>query len=164
MLSMSKTLCASAWLFLSFTIVLAQDTPPTSQGIATEGDMTETTDFRTFEATEQEREIFRSSGNITHQGGEAVYNATCAGCHMTDGAGAVGAGMYPALANNDLLAQPDYPVYVILEGQKAMPPFGGMLDDQQVADVVNYIRSSFGNDFVSEFGEATAEQVGETRQ
>lgn len=164
MLSMRKTFCASAALFLSCTTVLAQDNPQTSQGIATEEDRTKSSDFRIFDPTEQEQEIFRSSGKISHQGGEAVYNATCAGCHMPEGQGAVGAGMYPALANNDMLAQPGYPIYLILEGQKAMPPFGGMLDDQQVADVVNYIRSSFGNDFVAEFGEATAVQVGETRQ
>lgn len=161
MLSTTKTLCASAALFLSCSTVLAQDA---SQGIATEGDQTESSDFRTFEPTEHEQEVFRSSGKILHQGGEAVYNATCAGCHMPEGQGAVGAGMYPALADNEMLAQPGYPIYLILEGQKAMPPLGGMLDDQQVADVVNYIRSNFSNDFVAQFGEVTAEEVAETRQ
>jgi mono/diheme cytochrome c family protein len=83
---------------------------------------------------------------------------------MPDGAGAVGAGAYPALAENELLAAPSYPIFLILEGQKAMPSFGGMLDDQQVADVVNYIRSNFGNAFLEEFGEASAEDVAQTRQ
>ena len=83
---------------------------------------------------------------------------------MPDGEGAQGAGIYPSLAENDLLAAPSYPIYLILEGQGAMPPLGGIMDDQQVADVVNYIRSSFGNDFIDEWGEATAEDVAETRQ
>ena len=44
-----------------------------------------------------------------------------------------------------------------------MPPLGGLLDDRQIADVVNYIRSSFGNDFIEEYGEATDEEIAETR-
>jgi mono/diheme cytochrome c family protein len=28
-----------------------------------------------------------------------------------------------------------------------MPPIGGMMTDQQVADVVNYVRTHFGNKF-----------------
>ena len=28
-----------------------------------------------------------------------------------------------------------------------MPPLGGMMSDDQVADVVNYVRSHFGNDY-----------------
>lgn len=154
-------LCLAATLAFTGWGVLAQQS---EQGISTAGDSSQTSDFRTFEPTEAEWEIFRSSGQITHEGGEAIYNAVCAGCHMPEGEGAVGAGAYPALAENELLAAPSYPIYLILEGQKAMPPLGGMLDDQQVADVVNYIRANFGNDFIEEFGEATAEDVAQTRQ
>ena len=41
-----------------------------------------------------------------------------------------------------------YPVAVVLKGQKAMPPFGELLTDEQVAAVVNYIRTHFGNSYV----------------
>jgi mono/diheme cytochrome c family protein len=34
---------------------------------------------------------------------------------------------------------------VILHGQKAMLPLGALLNDQQIADVVNYVRTNFGN-------------------
>jgi mono/diheme cytochrome c family protein len=57
----------------------------------------------------------------------------------------VGAGAYPALAHNARLEVAGYPISVIVHGQKAMPPLGKMLSDQQVADVANYIRSHFGN-------------------
>lgn len=136
----------------------AQDTPAEVGGTA------ETSEFRTFDPTEEEWETFRSSGEITHQGGEAVYNSVCAGCHMPDGEGAVGAGVYPALAGNEALAAPAYPIFMVLEGQGAMPPFGSILDDQQIADVVDYIRSNFGNDFIEEWGEASAAEVSEMRQ
>ena len=81
------------------------------------------------------------------QGGEAVFKNVCQGCHMANAEGAVGAGMYPALAKNAKLEVGGYPVAVIVHGQKAMPPFGGLLNDQQIADVVNYVRTHFGNNY-----------------
>lgn len=81
------------------------------------------------------------------QGGEAVFKNICQGCHMANAQGAVGAGMYPALAKNAKLEVAGYPVAVIVHGQKAMPPFGALLSDQQIADVVNYVRTHFGNNY-----------------
>ena len=79
-------------------------------------------------------------------GGEAVFKSICQGCHMPDAKGAAGAGgAYPALAANPNLEAAGYPLMMIVNGRKAMPAFGGMLTDQQVADVVNYIRTHFGN-------------------
>ncbi len=82
---------------------------------------------------------------FTHQDGEAIYRNVCAGCHMPDGRGAIGAGAYPALARNAKLEAAGYPVLLVVNGQKAMPAFGRALDDNQVAAVVNYIRANFGN-------------------
>lgn len=160
MKTLTKTLLAAGLLTGAALTAIAQDAPAPEA----EGGESRTSEFRTFDPTEDDWETFRSSGEITHQGGEAVYNSVCAGCHMPEGEGADGAGYYPALADNAMIAAPSYPTYVILEGQKAMPPFAGILDDQQVADVVNYIRSNFGNDFIEEWGEATAEDVEATRQ
>jgi mono/diheme cytochrome c family protein len=81
------------------------------------------------------------------QGGEAVFKNICQGCHMANAQGAVGAGMYPALAKNAKLEAAGYPMAVIVHGQKAMPAFGGLLSDQQIADVVNYVRTNFGNNY-----------------
>ncbi|OWJ77851.1 cytochrome C6 [Haematobacter genomosp. 1] len=92
-------------------------------------------------------ELFKSPTVLTQKSGEAIYNAICAGCHMPQGEGAVGAGHYPALATNPMLEGADYPVYIVLHGQKAMPAIGSLLDDAQVAEVVNYIRTHFGNDY-----------------
>ena len=41
---------------------------------------------------------------------------------MPDGKGAVGAGRYPPLAKNENLETASYPVYLVIHGQKAMPP------------------------------------------
>jgi len=79
------------------------------------------------------------------QDGAALYAAICAGCHMPDGRGATGAGAYPALAGNARLASAAYPVVTVLRGRKGMPPLGYALGDEQVAAVVNFVRTNLGN-------------------
>jgi mono/diheme cytochrome c family protein len=83
--------------------------------------------------------------SFIEQSGEALYANICQACHMEDGKGAVGAGLYPAIANNLKLGTRSYPVYVVLHGSRAMPPMEKLLSDEQVAAVVNYIRTHFGN-------------------
>lgn len=95
------------------------------------------------------------SGGYRYQTGKEVYEHVCQGCHMPDAKGAAGAAAYPALAGNRKLQSPLYPALVILRGQKSMPAFAD-LTDAQTADVVNYIRSGFGNHFS---GTITAAQV-----
>ena len=89
----------------------------------------------------------RGFRGFTEQGGEALYKGICQGCHMPNAQGAVGAGMYPALAKNPKLEVAGYPIAVVVNGQKAMPAFGSMLSDQQIADVINYVRTHFGNNY-----------------
>ncbi|WP_345817128.1 cytochrome c (plasmid) [Paraburkholderia sp. PREW-6R] len=84
---------------------------------------------------------------FTEQTGEALYNASCAGCHMPDGKGAEGAGRYPALAGNPAVGAAPYVINNVLHGRKGMPSFGDAMNDEQVAAVVNYTRTHFGNRF-----------------
>lgn len=84
---------------------------------------------------------------FTQNGGEALYQSTCQGCHMAKGEGAKGAGFYPALASNPKLAAAAYPASVVMNGLHGMPSFASKLSDEQIAEVVNYVRSSFGNQF-----------------
>ena len=84
-------------------------------------------------------------GTFAEQGGAALYVNVCAACHQADANGAIGAGAYPALARNAELASTDYVLRVLFSGQGAMPPLGAMMSDQQVADVINYVRTHFGN-------------------
>lgn len=90
------------------------------------------------------------------QDGKSIYEHVCQGCHMAGGKGAKGAGIYPALASNTKLEGAGYPVVIILNGQKAMPSFGAYFDDAQVAAVVSYIRTNFGNHYSDKI---TADQV-----
>jgi mono/diheme cytochrome c family protein len=77
--------------------------------------------------------------------GESLYRAVCQSCHMPEGQGAQGAGMYPALAGNVKLAAASYPAYNVLQGRKGMPAFKTMLSDEQIAEVTNYVRTHMGN-------------------
>ena len=80
-------------------------------------------------------------------GGETIFRGICQGCHMPDADGATGAGSYPALAKNKKLEIAGYPIALVLRGQKAMPGFADMLSDRQIADVINYVRTHFGNKY-----------------
>jgi mono/diheme cytochrome c family protein len=93
--------------------------------------------------------------------GEELFANVCRGCHMSDGKGATGAGTYPSLAGNSNLESSGYPVGIVVNGQRGMPPFGAMMSDDQVAAVVNYVRTHFGNGYPDA---VTAEDVRAVRR
>jgi mono/diheme cytochrome c family protein len=90
--------------------------------------------------------------------GRQVYANICQGCHMADAGGAVGAGHYPALAKDAALASRQYMALTLLMGRRNMPAFGEKhvigfggpgvtLSDAQIAAVINYVRTNFGNHY-----------------
>jgi len=87
--------------------------------------------------------------------GQAVYAKTCIACHQPTGLGI--APVFPPLAGSEWVAMsPSIPVRNILHGMTGpvvvkgvtynsmMPPVAG-LSDGDIADVVTYVRNSFGN-------------------
>jgi mono/diheme cytochrome c family protein len=94
------------------------------------------------------------SGVKTAQGGEQIYRQICQACHMPDARGATGAAVIPALARNPKLADASYPITMVLKGRGAMPWFAGSLKPAQVAAVVGYVRTHFGNDYPEPVTEA----------
>lgn len=86
-----------------------------------------------------------------HDRGAKLYVDNCIACHQDKGAGMAGA--IPPLAGNPavLAAGPGDVIRVVLEGIAAagkfgaMPGFAGALSDRDVADLTNYVRSSWGN-------------------
>jgi mono/diheme cytochrome c family protein len=90
--------------------------------------------------------------------GQEIYEHICQGCHMADGGGAVGAGRYPALSKNRNLASRQFMALTLLMGRRNMPAFGAkhaigfigrpaVLTDVQIAAVINYVRTHFGNHY-----------------
>jgi mono/diheme cytochrome c family protein len=91
--------------------------------------------------------VFSPALRFTEQGGESLYRNVCSACHMMDGRGASGAGTFPSLAGNGKLEASGYPLYVVTNGLHGMPPLGAFMSDEQVAAVVNYVRTHFGNSY-----------------
>jgi mono/diheme cytochrome c family protein len=87
---------------------------------------------------------------FAEKSGEQLFSSVCRGCHMSDGKGAAGAGTYPSLASDRNLEAIGYPIDVVVNGQRGMPPFGSMMSNDQVAAVVNYLRTHFDNDYRDE--------------
>ncbi|TPL05543.1 MULTISPECIES: cytochrome c [unclassified Mesorhizobium] len=88
--------------------------------------------------------------------GEAIYRDNCSACHGGDGAGA--GALFPALSNNSIVAQGNTETLaqLVLAGSQAvhteharttpaMPSLAWRLSDQEVADVLTYVRNSWGN-------------------
>ncbi len=83
--------------------------------------------------------------------GATLYMDHCGGCHQAKGRGIPG--VFPPLAGNGAVIAPDPSniIKVVLKGlpQRGayipMPALGGQLDDQQIADIANYVRTSWGN-------------------
>ena len=87
------------------------------------------------------------SSHFKQQDGESLFKGVCAACHMPDAKGGSGAGYYPALADNEKLSVSAYPVMMVMNGNKAMPSFKGSMTDGQIAAVVTYVRTHFGNHY-----------------
>ena len=88
--------------------------------------------------------------------GKAVYDRACIACHEADGGGAPR--IYPPLPGNANLqaSDPASALRIILDGAQtvttprapnpgSMPAYARQLSDQEIADVTNYIRNSWGN-------------------
>jgi alcohol dehydrogenase (quinone), cytochrome c subunit len=95
------------------------------------------------------------AGDAT-QRGAMTYLDNCAACHRPDGRGYEG--VFPTLAGNPAVEASDATsvASIVLGGsstprtpkapaQFAMPAFGWRLSDQEVADVVTFVRTSWGN-------------------
>lgn len=105
--------------------------------------------------------------------GKQVYEQICQGCHMPDAQGAVGAGHYPALARDPTLASRQYMALTVLAGRRNMPGFGArhaigfvgppmVLNDEQIAAVVNYVRTHFGNHYTDPTSAAEVKSLDQT--
>jgi mono/diheme cytochrome c family protein len=97
-----------------------------------------------------------AAGDRRMVAGKAVYEDRCAPCHDSSGAGI--ATLFPRLANAPLVqaTDPTTLIRVVLIGNRAgataaaptapaMPSFGWNLSDQEIADVLTYVRNAWGN-------------------
>ncbi|KAF1046007.1 c-type cytochrome [Xylophilus sp.] len=113
--------------------------------------------------------LARRSGR-TDRPGALVYVNNCAACHRSDGQGA--SRTFPTLARNSAVAaqDPTSLIRIVLQGSSmpytaqapselGMPGFGWRLTDRNVADLLTFVRSSWGN----RAGAVTPGQVAQVR-
>jgi len=97
-----------------------------------------------------------SSSDIIMKRGETVYNEVCLACHQADGSGVPM--MFPPITKSDIISGNHVEVIrLVLDGMSGpieingeeynsiMPPQKDNLDDQQISDLLNFLRNSFGN-------------------
>jgi mono/diheme cytochrome c family protein len=102
--------------------------------------------------------------------GAAVFNGKCAVCHQMTGKGIPN--VYPSLVGSPIATgDPVLPIRIVLHGfsgpierdggkyNAVMQPWRNDLTDQQIADVLTFVRSSWGNTAAA----VTADQVKEQR-
>ena len=93
--------------------------------------------------------------------GKVIYGKEgyCTTCHQADGKGLTASGFPPLTANKWVLGSEDRLIKLALKGllgpievsgkkypgQVPMTPFGGLLNDDEMAAVLTYVRNSFGN-------------------
>lgn len=88
--------------------------------------------------------------------GEQVYTQVCVTCHQANGEGMTG--VYPPLAGSEWMAKSNETlIKIVLHGlmgeievkgakyNNVMSPWGSALNDEEVANVLTYVRSSWGN-------------------
>ncbi len=102
-----------------------------------------------------------STNNQTVHGvtGREVFAQVCQACHMADGKGGSGAATIPALAKNPHLADAGYPITMVVQGRGSMPPLTDILSPAQIANVVGYVRTHFGNNYPGTVTAADVERV-----
>jgi mono/diheme cytochrome c family protein len=101
---------------------------------------TETTETTTTGTTTTETTPPGPTGDAA--AGKVVFTTNCGGCHTLADAGTTGT-VGPNLDDT----QPDAALVVdrVTNGKSPMPPFKGVLTDQQIADVVAYVSTAAGS-------------------
>ena len=99
--------------------------------------------------------FFQSGAAKSIERGKEVYASYCQNCHMEDGMGTPD--VFPPVAKADYVKRPAKElIKIILEGQSGeivvnkktyngMMPAQSYLTDEQISDVLNYVRNSWGN-------------------
>lgn len=114
---------------------------------------------------EKEEEIqttLKGKARALYVKGKAIYNREgyCITCHQENGKGLESSGYPPLAGTSWVLGDEERLIKVTLkglmgpleidgkhyEGQVPMMPFGGILNDEEIAAVLTYVRNSFGNE------------------
>ena len=72
--------------------------------------------------------------------GQTIFSTYCQGCHGSDGKGAISGA--PNFTRGPSLMKPDASLLeIVINGKNAMPGFQGILKNEDVYDVISYVRT-----------------------
>jgi len=76
--------------------------------------------------------------------GQELFAQNCSACHQLTGKGIPGA--FPSLAGDPfVVGEPEQVASTVVHGRGGMPTFGPELTDVQIATILTYVRSAWGN-------------------
>jgi mono/diheme cytochrome c family protein len=76
--------------------------------------------------------------------GQELFKENCSACHQITGKGIPGA--FPSLAGDPfVMGPPELVASTVVHGRGGMPTFGPELTDVQIATILTYVRSAWGN-------------------
>jgi cytochrome c6 len=88
--------------------------------------------------------VFAAPVALAQPDGGGLFAENCATCHQAQGQGV--SGSFPALAGNSFVQGDQKAVAaVLLRGRGGMPNFGEDLSDAEIAAILTYVRSAWGN-------------------
>ena len=95
-----------------------------------------------------------SDPDFAQEVGQQIYADNCAACHQSSGEGIEG--VYPTLVGSDIVTgDAEGVVNILLNGRGGMPSFSSDLSNEEIAAVISYVRTAWGN----EAGAVTPERV-----
>jgi mono/diheme cytochrome c family protein len=85
-----------------------------------------------------------ATSSTSQADGAAIYASNCASCHKADGKGG---GPFPALAGSSQVTAKDPTAIIVVteHGKALMPAFKPRLSNAEIAAVITYIRTTWGN-------------------
>ncbi len=113
-----------------------------------------------------------SGGGASGGPGKGIYSRVCAACHLGSGKGLMSAQIPPLAGSEYAQGDSEIPIKIVLHGFRGPITRGGtvingqmaswkdQLSDQEIADVLTYVRSSFGNSG----GAVSADDVASVRE
>jgi cbb3-type cytochrome c oxidase subunit III len=91
-----------------------------------------------------EQQVAAAGPAVSAAVGASIFTFKCARCHQSNGEGGRN---IPALAGNKnvLAADPNYIIKTVENGRNLMPSWSGQLTSDDIAAVLTYVRSAWGN-------------------
>jgi mono/diheme cytochrome c family protein len=108
-----------------------------------------------FAQTQKPKQLAKNTIEASIANGKLVYQKACLSCHQADGGGVPRLNP-PMSESTTVLGEPKKLIQIVLKGMTDRVPIDGeyysnsmaphnYLTDKEIADVLTYVRNSFGN-------------------